>query len=538
LCVTEYMAKAIILKIFLTLFLLVSLLTLSHTVSAQASVDCNAALAEATKGKELIADWSNPGVPGATYAVKNVKKEIEKTNGDSCILARTWAAFGSEVERQDVKMTYFANSQEATTEMGKLRTSELSDFRVKSSSPTSYSGSIYRQGVYKEVLQGHMGYEVEGPLYGRSVSVLGNCLIQAKEQLHGRYVYANASEYENTWGNPPRVIAEGFVDGLSRRGEVQSLCGSGGGIGGFFQQFLGRKVEPTPGPPSINSTNKPSTSESAQDINNWIKDTLGVFNPNQIVINEIQRQNAKQLEKLGLHESFSRQAKLNEKNIAEAVQQYESIPKPSPYNIVVINSFSGKEGTEPLIKYPGSNEFVPLGKRNIKVGSIIKTQDNEVLISTGDRGLIYIDDDSEITVSHEGFDKAIENKQAEVNEYYLHEGEIEVKVKPAQQTPQSTPQPSQTFNVKTDLMDLIVIGTHFWVKHLPDKKSIVVGVYDGTIEVRTKDGKTTKVSPSDNEPGITIVSQRFSISKLLVPAVVLAIVIGFILISKKRKRKK
>src|SRR3990167_3241734 len=87
LCVTEYMAKAIILKIFLTLFLLVSLLTLSHTVSAQASVDCSAALAEATKGKELIADWSNPGGPGATCAVKNEKKEIKKPKGDSCILA-------------------------------------------------------------------------------------------------------------------------------------------------------------------------------------------------------------------------------------------------------------------------------------------------------------------------------------------------------------------------------------------------------------------------------------------------------------------
>lgn len=120
----------------------------------------------------------------------------------------------------------------------------------------------------------------------------------------------------------------------------------------------------------------------------------------------------------------------------------------------------------------------------------------------------------------------------------LNKGEIEVKVK--------NTNPENKFEVQTEIVDLIVIGTHFWVSHDPDKKHTVVGVYEGKVEVKTKDGKTATVSPNGDpstssglgKPGIVVVSQKLSIIKIFTALGIMTLVVSSIFWFIKRKTAK
>lgn len=114
----------------------------------------------------------------------------------------------------------------------------------------------------------------------------------------------------------------------------------------------------------------------------------------------------------------------------------------------------------------------------------------------------------------------------------LNKGELEVKVKQASQAKQK-----EKFGIRTDFLDLYVIGTHFWATHDPDRKFTLVGVYEGTVEVTTKDGKTTTISPEGDKPRVVVVSQRLSVRKLILVGVVLLSLIGVVILLLKKRRK-
>lgn len=117
----------------------------------------------------------------------------------------------------------------------------------------------------------------------------------------------------------------------------------------------------------------------------------------------------------------------------------------------------------------------------------------------------------------------------------LDKGELEIKVKNANS--------KEKFGVQTDFLDIVVIGTHFWVKNDPDRKLTLVGVYEGKVEVKTKDGQTTTVSPNgdpstgsgQSKPGVVAVAQKPSVAKLSVDGLVLAVIIGLIYLKFFRK---
>lgn len=112
----------------------------------------------------------------------------------------------------------------------------------------------------------------------------------------------------------------------------------------------------------------------------------------------------------------------------------------------------------------------------------------------------------------------------------LNKGEIEVKVK--------NNNPKNKFGVQTDFLDLIVIGTHFWVKNDPDKKYTLVAVYKGQVEVKTKSGKTTTVSPDGDKPRVVVVVQKLSVVKLILAGFVLiAVFTGTIFFIRRRGKK-
>lgn len=127
------------------------------------------------------------------------------------------------------------------------------------------------------------------------------------------------------------------------------------------------------------------------------------------------------------------------------------------------------------------------------------------------------------------FEKPVQDKETQdlKRMVKLNKGELEVKVKNANS--------KNKFGVQTDFLDLYVIGTHFWISHDEDKNYTLVGVYDGEVQIETKDGKTTTITPNRDKPGIFIITQEFSIIKLALAGLIMIIVIGSVIFFIKRK---
>ncbi|MBI2595103.1 hypothetical protein HYW46_00010 [Candidatus Daviesbacteria bacterium] len=162
-----------------------------------------------------------------------------------------------------------------------------------------------------------------------------------------------------------------------------------------------------------------------------------------------------------------------------------------------------------LIKLPGSSEFIKIDKARLwdfPSGSTIKAIDESVKLFSGDGSVIIITPGSEAILPETG-------------PMNILNGTVELEGQ---------------HDASTEFIDLFIIGTHYWITHEPGKETIV-GVYEGQVEVKTKDGKTAKVSPSGDKPGVVVVSQKLSPVKLsIVGGVLAAVVVGTILILKRK----
>lgn len=113
----------------------------------------------------------------------------------------------------------------------------------------------------------------------------------------------------------------------------------------------------------------------------------------------------------------------------------------------------------------------------------------------------------------------------------LGQGEMEIKVINA------NPEANKVTVAGGDFFDIFVIQTHFWVKYDPDKKLAAINVYEGEVEVRTKDGKSVKITPNGEEPGVLLISRRPSMMKLALIGFTLTAIFSGAIFLKKRKRK-
>ena len=509
--------KKFILAVILSVFLF-----FTSGVLAADTLDCNESLIDATKGRELVNDWGKTGESGAQYTVDNSRKNIEKTNGSSCVLMRTWEAFGSIVSIQEVKMSYFANADDAMSGLSQLRGSEPGIFRVKSSGDTFYSGYIYKEGVYKQVLDnGVMGYEVDGPLYGRTVSVVGNCLIQAKDQLNSKYVYKNSKEYEDTWGEPPRQISENFADGLSRDKAVQAFCGSGkgGGFFGFFQK---------PQTPKSNQSDEvqPAAQKSRPDskgytpvfIQEWFKLVAAGIGVKMIDFEE--KHSVPELsekEKAEVQE-IKDKSKISKEKLTESLalinqfrKEYEAI-KNAKY-------FADPYGIE--YREPGSSEFKPLTKGyGMSNGGAVRTN-----------RLTYIQTPNAV-IELQPIEWSAPTAEVEFidDNPVLKSGMMRIK--------DIKGEDGKWLEVKTPIAQIKPVGTEFAVAHDGKQNKDYIIVYEGQVEVRPlSGGKSTIVSATDDEPGIMVIIAKFSTAKFVTTGIVLALVIGSIVFLLKRKSK-
>ncbi|MBI4037095.1 hypothetical protein HY385_01585 [Candidatus Daviesbacteria bacterium] len=111
----------------------------------------------------------------------------------------------------------------------------------------------------------------------------------------------------------------------------------------------------------------------------------------------------------------------------------------------------------------------------------------------------------------------------------LGQGEMEVRVR------NNNPAENK-FGVDAGWLGVTVSRTHFWISQSKDKRLAVIGVYEGEVEVKTKDGQTVKVKPDGDKPGVVVVSRQLSVMKLAIVSVVLVVVIGGTLFFLKKKK--
>ncbi|MBI2051672.1 FecR domain-containing protein [Candidatus Roizmanbacteria bacterium] len=189
------------------------------------------------------------------------------------------------------------------------------------------------------------------------------------------------------------------------------------------------------------------------------------------------------------------------------------------------------------IKLPNSDQFISVLNTSATSDTVSVTFYNSVLRnSTNDAtqllyawgtdfgAVVSVSPQSEIRFLEPIQDKTTQELKRMVK---LNKGELEIKVKNANS--------KDKFGVQTDFLDLIVIGTHFWVKNDPDRKLTLVGVYDGKVEVKTKDGQTTTGAPNGEKPGVVVVSQKLSVTKLTLTGLVLAMIVGGAIVILRRK---
>ena len=185
------------------------------------------------------------------------------------------------------------------------------------------------------------------------------------------------------------------------------------------------------------------------------------------------------------------------------------------------------------IKMPTSSDFIPMppkGGDTLQVTYLDSTvRSNSDMVQLGyawsaDSGSVMnVPKWSEVK-----FQEPVEVKGLTSHTVKLEQGEIEVKVK------NNKPAENQ-FGVDAGWLGVTVSRTHFWVSQSQNKKLAVIGVYEGEVEVKTRDGKTIKVKPDGGKPGVVVVSRKLSPVKLAVAGVVLTTIIGGAGIIIKRK---
>lgn len=211
----------------------------------------------------------------------------------------------------------------------------------------------------------------------------------------------------------------------------------------------------------------------------------------------------------GKEEILGRQPSIGD----EVIKQLKQPAEGSPFRLDVLKG-------QAEIKYPGSNTWAPLkvGDKIPPGATIFTGMDASTVLSIKDKGVIQILPFTQIVVSEEGLDRAVQEKKT-TTDIKLNMGDIEVSIPGGVFT--------GTLQITTPSSTTSIRGTHFWVTHNKDKNATTVGVYKGKVEVKPTGGKgPINIIPDKEGPGILVISQKLSPIKLGISGLVLLAIIG------------
>ncbi|MBI2310347.1 FecR domain-containing protein [Candidatus Collierbacteria bacterium] len=248
--------------------------------------------------------------------------------------------------------------------------------------------------------------------------------------------------------------------------------------------------------------------EPAKALNDWIKDTFTEVD----------------FEAVEAERLYGRTPQMTEEVVKKAQEKWKAMIKSvdsdkseSPYRLDILNG-------QVQIKYPGENEWkdIKVGDRIPNGSTLFTGMDATTVLSIQDKGVVQILPFTEITISEWGLEQATTNKKI-TTDIELRTGEIELNVEGGAFTAGSSMEVNAAYTTSS------VRGTHFWVKHDGKKKTDTIGVYEGKVEVKTDDGKTTMISSDGDKPGVVVVTQKLLTLKLILIGVVLTVFIGVVI---------
>lgn len=230
-------------------------------------------------------------------------------------------------------------------------------------------------------------------------------------------------------------------------------------------------------------------------------------------------------------ELLNRTPELTEEIIKKAQADWDRLfnpaaPEISPYRLDILE---GKI----QIKLPGQSQWSDLKQGDlIPSGSTIFTgMDTTTVLSIKNKGVVQVLPFTEIVISETGLEQAADEKKT-TTDIELIKGEIELNIDRGMFGP--------SFQVFTTNAVAGVRGTHFWVSQPQGAKTSTIGVYQGEVEVKDRNNNaSTIVAPNEDKPGIVVVAQKLSVTKITILGFGLtAAVTGIIVLLKKRRQRK
>lgn len=468
------------------------------------SLDCRKLWEDLAGNRLTIVGTEQQGTP---WEVSSEKQTAKKENADYCqVSGQQFDAADNEHELRnsfDIKISYFQGQDQVKSNIDTLKSGESVEVDAKNVFGDMYSMRTLNIGTYGD------SHYLEDGNYARTVGKVGNCVVSLTQTW-----YAIAHQW-STQQEPddPFPTEAGLMDGmldstksgwqtLSDAKVVQQFCGGTGGLSQPKDEGNAEKKETTRQwydrvfGPLLNRPDTPQVEKTpGQKLDDWVKDTFGEIDLEHI-------ETGPELDRLP---SFDKQPEV-------------AVEKPTPGSPYSAGILKQEGNNRALIQYPGSKEFTEMKPGKIPLGSTIRSGNDKIYLYIEVIGTIILEPGSE-------FD--IPEFAPPTGSWDLNKGTAELK---KERPSEPSPQPGGS----TEFVDIYVIGTHYWITHEPGKQT-TVGVYEGQVEVKTRDGKTIMVSPNGDKPGVVVVSQKLSPVKLALGGLVLAGVLSGIFILFKKK---
>lgn len=430
------------------------------------------------------------------------KQALHKVGGDFCDIKgirHDSDSEGEDLNGFEIEILYFPNQEETKSKISSLKAAEFVKVEDK-----NISGDTYSMRTVK-LEDAHLRPHFLAPdNFGRTVGKVGNCVVSLTHTWYGMAEQWNTGdEYDKQVGLMD-LIMEGSKIGWQKLSEAKQL-----------QQFCGGKAE---------LDQKPNTSQPQQT----------------------------QSDQAGQPAKSAEQKSKTGKKVGE---------EGSRLNLLSINPLETWRNIQVLLQIPqGLNDLVESGEFIYGLKDIPITVP-EPSIATDDQGNPWdflpgyiphesIKPDLNVRVTertrlsdndnHNFYEiRPGQSGQAMLkipgkdgkNLPFLEDGEVEViKVK-------SGVSDSSYDGIKTPNGTVISVQTHYLVSYDKKNNRTTVAVYEGKVEVKTKNGQITTVSPNGDRPGIVVIAQKLSVIKLGLLGLLLLVVMGGVVWLLKRRKK-
>lgn len=488
--------KKLILPIFIPSFFLISLFIFQNNTfaffhdknsSGGNDLDCYVTFKE-------FYDW------GKGFQYVSDKKTISRQPNDYCEIKTVQNTGSTGTTTEDiVKITYYQDTDSLISAVEKLKSGEDKTFIFQDQTKARFAGRT-----------NNIPAEDEGDTvwnYAKAAASMENCIVESIYRMN-HYIG------EGVWDASLEKVV-GNLEGLEKNRPLMKFCAASGGQPKTQQPS--QINQPLPQEVNIFKT---ALGGFPVFIGEWFKAVstgISLVEFSNVVENDLKASG------LNVDGILGRKPKISTEDIDKQRQEIKN--QDSPFRMDIL------EG-QVQIKLPGQNKWIDLKQGDkIPSGSTIFTgMDATTVLSIKGKGVLEVLPFTEITVSEQGLKQAASEGKT-TTDLKLRTGDIEVNVEGGAY--------GASMQVRTPNMVAGVRGTHFWVSYDKDRKLSTVGVYEGKVEIKSSGrDKSALVSPNGDKPGLVLITQKLSVTKLALGGLVfVAVIVGVVLFLKRRRNR-